>query len=312
MGAQNFTREDYIRTYRNWAVDEMIRSGIPASITMAQGLLESNNGNSTLAVKGNNHFGIKCHGWKGKKIHHDDDKRNECFRKYKSARESYTDHTNFLMGSPRYSSLFELDHTDYKNWAKGLKKAGYATAPKYADLLIKIIEENGLDQLDSGKKIRAGREDAVELADIDDFEIAIPHRMILVRNRINYIIVKEGDSYQSLSKEFDLMPFELARYNEIERDSKLEHGQELYLQPKRRKASVEFRFHTVEEGETMYRISQMYGIRLGSLYQKNLLKDKEEPKPGAVLSLRKKIKPEATSNQSDPGESMEIEINEKE
>jgi LysM repeat protein len=136
--------------------------------------------------------------------------------------------------------------------------------------------------------------------------------MILVRNRINYLIVKEGDSYQSLSKEFDLMPFELARYNEIERDSKLIHGQELYLQPKRRKASVEFRFHTVEEGETMYRISQMYGIRLGSLYQKNLMKDKEEPGPGTVLSLRKKIKPEAAPAPNDPAGSIEVEIIEQE
>jgi flagellum-specific peptidoglycan hydrolase FlgJ len=129
LGAQNITREDYIRQYSWWAVDEMIRSGIPASVTMAQGLLESDNGNSTLAVRANNHFGIKCHGWKGKKLYHDDDEKNECFRRYRSARESYADHTDFLMNSPRYSFLFELDHTDYKGWAVGLKKAGYATSP---------------------------------------------------------------------------------------------------------------------------------------------------------------------------------------
>lgn len=283
------TRDEYIDEYKSWAVEEMIRSGIPASITLAQGLLESNNGNSTLAVQANNHFGIKCHDWKGKTIRHDDDERRECFRKYKSARESYTDHTDFLMNSPRYSFLFELEHTDYKGWATGLKKAGYATAPRYADLLVSIIEENELYRLDEGKRIRADLKEELELTDIEDFEISISHRKILVRNRIDYIIVKEGDTYQSITRELDLMPFELAKFNEIERDAKLFHGQELYLQPKRGKASVEFPFHTVEEGETMYRISQMYGIKLNKLYQKNLMEKGEEPAPGTVLSLRKKI-----------------------
>jgi len=289
--AQKYTREEYISAYEKWAIDEMKRSGIPASITMAQGLLESDNGNSTLATKGNNHFGIKCHGWKGKKIYHDDDARNECFRKYKSPRESYTDHTDFLMNSPRYSTLFELEHTDYKGWAKGLKRAGYATAPKYADLLIRIIDENDLQRLDKGKKISPRPGETADLPDIDEFEISIPHRMILVRNRIEYIIVKEGDTYQSLTEELALMPFELAKYNEILRDASLGQGQELYLQPKRGKASVEFRYHTVEEGETMYRISQMYGIKLKKLYQKNLMQGGEEPEPGSQLSLRKKLKP---------------------
>lgn len=289
--AQKFTREEYILAHRRWAVDEMMRSGIPASITLAQGLLESDNGNSTLAVRANNHFGIKCHGWKGKKIYHDDDEKDECFRRYKSAHESYIDHTDFLMNSPRYSSLFELEHTDYTGWARGLKRAGYATAPQYANLLIRIIEENELDQLDEGRRIRPGREGEPVIADIDEFEIAIEHRKILVRNRIEYIIVKVGDTYQTLTEELDLMPFELARYNEIERGAALFHGQELYLQPKRAKASVEFKTHTVEEGETMYRISQMYGIKLKKLYQKNLMEEGAEPEPGTVLSLRKKLKP---------------------
>lgn len=293
--AQKSTREEYIRNYGSWAIEEMQRSGIPASITMAQGLLESDNGNSTLAMKGNNHFGIKCHDWKGKKIHHDDDEKNECFRKYRSARESYMDHTDFLMNSPRYSTLFELDHADYRNWAKGLKKAGYATAPGYADLLIRIIEENELDRLDKGVNVRARLADQItrtDLPDIDAFEISIDHRMILVRNRINYIIVKEGDTYQSITRELDLLPFELAKYNEIERDAKVTHGQELYLQPKRGKASVEFRFHTVEKGDTMYRISQMYGIRLKKLYKMNLMEEGSEPAVGTELSLRKKLKPD--------------------
>lgn len=288
-GAQDWTREEYIEMYAELAVEEMLRSGIPASITLAQGMLESDNGNSTLATRGNNHFGIKCHGWKGKKIIHDDDERNECFRKYKSPRESFADHTDFLMNSPRYSTLFELDMTDYKGWAKGLKKAGYATSPKYAGLLIGIIEENGLYQFDTGKRrpvLSEGGE--LELADIDNLEIEIGKRRILVRNRINYIVVKEGDTYQSLNKELDLMPFELAKYNEIPRDSKLKPGHVLYLQPKRNKASVEYRFHTVEEGETMYQISQMYGIKLRKLLQKNLMQPGEEPDPGDILHLRRK------------------------
>jgi LysM repeat protein len=285
--AQDWTREEYIEMYADWAIDEMRRSGIPASVTLAQGCLESNNGNSTLATRGNNHFGIKCHGWKGKKIIHDDDKKNECFRKYKTAKDSYTDHSDFLMNSPRYSSLFELEQTDYKGWAKGLKKAGYATAPKYADLLVQIIEDNELHRYDAGRRRPRETDDGLpELGDVDDFEVQVGRR-ILVRNRINYIIVKEGDTYQSLNKELDLMPFELAKYNEIERDSKLAKGRVLYLQPKRSKASVEFRFHTAEEGETMYQISQMYGIKLRKLLHKNLMKPGEEPMAGDVIHLRK-------------------------
>jgi LysM repeat protein len=294
--AQRISREEYIDTYAPWAVDEMKRSGIPASITLAQGILESDNGNSRLAREGNNHFGIKCHGWKGKKIIHDDDKKNECFRKYKSAKESYIDHTDFLMGGPRYSFLFVLDQDNYKAWAKGLKKAGYATAPKYADLLIKIIEENELYEYDKGR-VRPKQDvadvwedEGQNLADLDDFAVEVG-RKILVRNRINYIIVQEGDTYQSLNKELDLLPFELAKYNEIKRDSKLSRGQVLYLQPKRGKASVEFRYHDAEEGQTMYQISQMYGIKLKKLLKMNLMEAGEEPYPGDVIHLRKKKKP---------------------
>ena len=292
--SQHTSRQAYIDHYNDWAIDEMKRSGIPASITLAQGMLESNNGNSTLAVKGNNHFGIKCHDWKGKSIRHDDDKRKECFRKYKSARDSYIDHTNFLMNGPRYSFLFELDQTDYKGWARGLKKAGYATSPTYASALIRIIEENELDHFDTGK-IRRRRTDETqtitEETDIDEFEIEIDHRKILMRNRIDYIIVKEEDTYQSITRELEMMPYELAKYNEIPRDSKLVKGQVLYMQPKRGKASVEFKYHTVETGETMYDISQMYGVKLKKLYQLNLMISGEEPEVGDEIQLRKKKKP---------------------
>lgn len=149
--AQSKSRSQYIEEYHELAIKEMNRVGIPASITLAQGMLESGNGNSTLARKSNNHFGIKCHNdWKGKRVYHDDDRKGECFRKYKTVYQSYIDHSDFLTGKQRYASLFELKTTDYKGWAKGLKKAGYATDPKYAHRLIEIIEENNLDRFDRG------------------------------------------------------------------------------------------------------------------------------------------------------------------
>jgi hypothetical protein len=291
--AQEMTRHEYIDTYKYIAIKEMERSGIPASITLAQGLLESNNGNSRLAIKGNNHFGIKCHDWKGKKMYHDDDEQDECFRKYKSANESYMDHTDFLMNSPRYQFLFYLDQTDYRGWAKGLKKSGYATSPQYANLLIDIIEENELYVYDKPQSLKK-RKNNQELADIDKqgFQITEPHRRILVRNRINYILAKEGDTYQTITEEMEMMPFELARYNEFPRDSKIAPGQLIYLQPKRRRASAEFKYHTVEEGENMYHISQMYGIKLKHLYRMNMMNEGDEPEEGVILNLRKAQKPE--------------------
>jgi LysM repeat protein len=195
------------------------------------------------------------------------------------------------MNGPRYSFLFELDQTDYKGWARGLKKAGYATSPTYASALIRIIEDNELDQYDSGKVRRRkvdDKEPMAEVTDIDGFEIEIDHRKIRVRNRIDYIIVKTEDTYQSLTRELEMMPYELAQYNEIPRDSKLSKGQVLYLQPKRSKASVEFSYHTVEAGETMYDISQMYGIKLKKLYAMNSMSPGEEPAVNDEINLRKK------------------------
>jgi len=285
--AQKMSRQEYINKYKDIAIKEMNRSGIPASITLAQGILESGDGNSRLAVKGKNHFGIKCHGWKGKKIFEDDDAKNECFRRYKSAEESYHDHTQFLMNGPRYSFLFEYKQRDYKSWARGLKKAGYATAPTYAERLIKLIEENELHQYDVKQRRSRDRED--ERIDIDDFELELG-RKILERNRINYILATEEDTYASLTEELELLPFELAKYNEMPRDAELNKGQVLYIQPKRKKASVEFKTHVVEEGENMYKISQMYGIRLASLYKMNLMETGSQPEAGQELNLRKKKK----------------------
>ena len=301
-------RKQYIDRFGDLAVTEMKRTGIPASITLAQGLLESDNGNSTLAVKGNNHFGIKCHtSWNGQKIYHDDDRRNECFRKYGTAWESYRDHSDFLSGSKRYASLFDLKKTDYKSWARGLKKAGYATNKEYAELLIRIIEENNLQAYDRGVVARKG--DIVEqvvviddetedepvttdetITDIDNFTVNINARTALQINRINYVVVKSGDTFVGLAEEFELMYWEIFKYNELSRDAKLVPGQILYLQPKRNKAEMGNDYHQVMEGETMHSISQIYGIKVARLYTMNLMEEGSEPATGEKLWLRK-VKP---------------------
>lgn len=287
-------RKDYIERYKDLAIVEMQRSRIPASITLAQALLESDNGNSTLARKANNHFGIKCHSnWKGPKVHHDDDRRGECFRKYKTVYESYADHSDFIVRGARYAFLFELSPTDYKSWAKGLQKAGYATSRTYASMLIRIIEDNQLYVFDQGgtltfeEPVNEADSEEVVLGDVDNFQIYPNKHRVYSKNRIDYIIVKKGDTFKSITEELGMLPWELYKYNEIDEGAKLVEGQILYVQPKRNKAEHGFDFHTVQEGETMYSISQMYGIKLTKLYEKNLMEEGTEPEVGQKLWLRK-------------------------
>ena len=280
------TREEYISKYKDLAVREMARTGIPASITMAQGILESGSGNSRLAVKANNHFGIKCHDWNGKRIRHDDDARKECFRKYKSVEESYQDHSDFLTSKPRYAPLFLLDPTDYKQWAKGLKKAGYATSSQYAESLIRIIEENSLYLLDQGVElsdhvIHYAGNIKQNVTDGDNKQ-----RQIFENNRVKYIKVKEGDSFTSLTAELDLLPWELAKYNETSGNHSLSEGQILYIQPKRTNAEAGMKTHKVKSGETMYSISQKYGVRLDKLCSRNQMEEDTQPATGTELLLR--------------------------
>ncbi len=291
--SRRVTIGDYIKQYNRLATKEMKRTGVPASITLAQGILESDNGNSTLAKKANNHFGIKCHSnWDGKRIFHDDDRRKECFRKYRTVYESYKDHSDFIKNGQRYQFLFKYRTTDYKHWAKGLKKAGYATNRHYDKLLIKIIEDNRLYVYDSRKKVNRNIEDdenpPVKLADIDDLYIDPFKSDVKQRNRINYIIIEKGNTFYSLAKKYDVMQWQLYKYNEFTEDSVLKVGQILYLQPKRNRADVRHKYHTVKEGETMYSISQLYGIKLKKLYKKNLMKMGEETKVGEKLWLRRK------------------------
>ncbi len=297
------TGQEYIEEYKDLAIREMKRTGIPASITLAQGILESDYGNSRLARKARNHFGIKCHNsWAGEKVYHDDDRRNECFRKYNNVYESFRDHSKFLTQSNRYEFLFDYKPTQYKAWARGLKKAGYATSPTYAQKLIELIERYKLYNYDSreGRDIASANSSSSvkstkNLGNVDNFEISHPGHAVRMRNRIDYIIVKQGDTYQSLTEELDLLSWELKKYNNLGDQPEIKPGQILYLQPKRKKAAAGYNYHVVKEGDTMYSISQLYGIKLEELYEKNNMKEGEKVKPGQKLWLRSQ-KPENSDN----------------
>lgn len=287
---------DYINTYKDIAISEMKRTGVPASITLAQGMVESNYGRSELARRGNNHFGIKCHNWNGPAIYHNDDRRNDCFRKYGDPGESFRDHSDFLKNGSRYSFLFGLPDGDYKGWARGLKKAGYATNPDYANMLIRKIEEENLTIYDKGytaeklaerqpDKIKVSLNDNVTASLTDEGVVAKTPRVI-ENNRVEYVIVRDGDTREKLEDEFKLLKWELPRYNELENDFEVRVGQILYLQPKRDKAEAGKENYTTREGDTMYQLSQKFGIKLKSLYEMNRMEQGAEPKPGTKLWLR--------------------------
>ena len=291
------TVEQYIDKYKDLAIKEMKRTGIPASITMAQAILESGTGNSTLARKSNNHFGIKCHkDWKGKKVYHDDDKRHECFRKYKTVYDSYRDHSKFLTEKSRYASLFKLKSTDYKKWAHGLKKAGYATDPRYAHRLIKIIEDYKLYQLDrkGGGKSKYTEEDEYDksvsaTSGVDDFVIdPYTKHEVKYNNRVKYVDIEEGDTFESIAEEFDLRLWEIFHYNDIPENTNINDFKHLYIEAKRKKADRSEEYHVVKEGETLQRISHKYGIKLKSILKYNNIDEDDTLTPGTKLNLRHK------------------------
>ena len=272
---RNKQYEAYIKKYRELAVEEMKKYHIPASITLAQGLLESGAGQSALARKSNNHFGIKCGSdWYGKTVSHDDDARGECFRAYKHPKDSYEDHSKFLAGRPRYASLFKLKITDYKGWARGLKKAGYATNPRYADQLIGIIELYELHKYDEKNYLKWIKKNPN------------PHQTYIA-NDLLYIVVRAGDSWKSISKEFDISQKKLRKYNELYKGYAVQVGDILYLEKKNKKADKEHIVHVLRAGESMYSVSQKYGIRLKNLYKMNKMDaDDSAPEVGTILRLR--------------------------
>lgn len=296
------TRQDYINKYAPIAVQEMNYYGIPASITLAQGCLESGNGNSQLAAKSNNHFGIKCHEWTGKKVYHDDDKNNECFRVYNNPEQSFEDHSLFLVNRTRYAKLFELKITDYKGWAKGLKAAGYATDPKYPDKLIAIIEQYELYNYDNAssksRRKQSTKQEGSDMAmskhnspkkSLNSFSIsAADAHPVLERNRVKYIIVRKGDTFESINNEFDLRSWEIFHYNDLNDNYKLVIDDVIYIQNKRNKAARHKNTYTVKNGDTMQSISQQYGIKLKKFYRLNRMEEETQPKVGDVLHLRKR------------------------
>lgn len=328
--SQNKTYLEYIETYQQIAVREMNSYRIPASITLAQGLLESAAGKSRLAVEANNHFGVKCRkDWIGPAIYHDDDAKGECFRKYKDALESYEDHSKFLVNSPRYAFLFDFEVTDYKSWAFGLKKAGYATDPNYPTRLIKIIEDYKLYTYDSADKILPKKEpqikedrqtttetpavskskskksffsklvsseksttakdanqdkvfsDGTYIADISPFRT---HEVQKI-NGVKCVIAQYGDTYASIAEEFGMYEKELLRANEVKYGTVLKADDIVFLAKKKKSANSET--YLFREGDTMYSVSQLKGIKVRSLYRINGLIYGKEPQVGTVIKLKK-------------------------
>lgn len=284
---RRITRNEYIEKYKDAAIREMHLYGVPASITLAQGILESADGNSPLAMYAKNHFGIKCHSaWKGETFIMDDDEKNECFRKYNDVEESFKDHSEFLANRSRYADLFALKVTDYKGWANGLKKAGYATNPKYAKILIDLIEQHELFKYDHYAKVPPRKANKTKTSSI--LASTKNNRLVKLHNNVKYIVAKDGDDAQSIADEFNMNLWQINKYNDLNKFDKVHSGDVVYLQPKKGKAKTDF--HLVKDGETMRSISQFYGIKLKQLYKKNNLVIGSQPRVGEKLYLRRKKK----------------------
>jgi len=277
-GEKIISRSEYISAWKMVAIEQMNVHGIPASITLAQGILESGNGNSKLAKEGNNHFGIKCHGWEGDKMYQDDDAKNECFRVYKNAKESYLDHSSFLKKHQRYAFLFNYKSTDYKNWAKGLKDAGYATSATYAEALIKLIEDEKLNQYDTQKGLSP-------IASTQNSFVFHSHQQNINPNGVRYVVAKKGDTFFRISQELGISTSLLRRYNNFHPNKEsLVPGDIIYTQPKCWKSKTEKQL-ILKEKKTLREISQEKGIRLKTLLRKNnsITPDQHVPKGTKVF-----------------------------
>lgn len=293
---------NYINNYKDVAIAQMNQYKIPASITLAQGLLESAAGRSNLAAASNNHFGIKCHTtWTGARVYADDDVAGECFRKYNTVLESYNDHSLFLLENKRYSSLFNLSTTDYKGWAKGLKAAGYATAPKYAEQLINLIETYNLDQFDRGgsysvlsssgnkkKNVSAAQAigGAAGILVLRNLLGYVPHNSILINGR-ECVRLNPGTTLRMLSKEYGIPKLNLRHFNELSRDFELMGGEIIFLEKKKARVSrKDLRTHQVVEDESLWQIAQQHGVRLKPLMRRNNISGNNPIMVGTVLRLR--------------------------
>jgi hypothetical protein len=294
--SQTTSRKEYILKYKILAINQMKQYGIPASITLAQGCLESGDGNSRLAREANNHFGIKCHDWSGEKILQDDEERNECFRKYATVEDSYQDHSLFLRNRERYGFLFSLPPTDYKGWAEGLSKAGYATNPSYSKQLIKIIEEFGLSEYDFYTDSIPASPPAVSLAGNQESNIksTSEYNIIITReertvNGVLCITANSRENYSDIAKEYSLFTKELLKFNDLRQESQITDGTIVYLERKKNVYHGQEVKHITQDGETMHQISQKYGIRLKSLIKLNpQFSQGKEPVSGDEIKLKKR------------------------
>ncbi|MBQ0048263.1 MAG: glucosaminidase domain-containing protein [Prevotellaceae bacterium] len=278
---RNAVYQQYIDQYKDMAIEQMRQHHIPASITLAQGLLESAAGRSELARKANNHFGIKVSSdWKGPYSVHDDDRKGEKFRKYSKVEDSFNDHSLFLKRQ-RYSSLFQLDPMDYKAWARGLKACGYATSPTYAQRLIDIIELYDLHDYDEdryGLKPKKYKQEVVT---------STRHTVTQV-NGINCIVARSGDTWDALAKETKIKKKKLLAFNEVDEDFTIPAGMNIFLAKKAKKADDKYKdtWHKIQQGESMYTISQFYGIRIENLYKMNFKDESYVPAAGDLLKVR--------------------------
>lgn len=284
----------YIDQYKDLAVEHMKRYHIPASITLAQGLLESDGGRSTLATKANNHFGIKVgSSWTGPYVLRNDDLPNEKFRKYRNARESYEDHSKFLQGK-RYQRLFSLSITDYRGWAKGLKACGYATNPAYAESLIRVIENYNLHQFDNKKaqvkmRVPVTSQAAAPKTEKSAVEVFYDHHEVLKNNGVYFIIVEIGDNMREISEATGVSIKRLYKYNDLPSNYVPTQGDIIYLSKKKAHASRALRhtpYHEVEPNQSIFDIAQLYAIRLDKLYKMNGWAKDHEAKVGDLIRIR--------------------------
>ncbi len=281
--------QNYFDRYKDLAIEQMLRYRIPASITLAQGVFESGAGESRLATQGNNHFGIKCHGWRGRTMTQDDDARGECFRAYDSPQQSYEDHSKFLVQNSRYARLFKLKTTDYHGWARGLKECGYATNPQYANKLIQIIDLYNLDQYDyatSYDKFKANHSGNAQPKTAGRNDAGL--HPIKIYNKNYYVVARRGDTFKSLGDEMELSGKALARYNERNYKDRISEGEIVWLKKKQKRAPKAMKGipHVVKPGESMYDVAQKYGIRLKNLYKMNHLDPSHQIKVGDRLRVR--------------------------
>lgn len=310
-GAVRQTLEEYVNRYHSIAVAHMERYGIPASITLAQGILESDCGNSELSRSSNNHFGIKCKSdWTGERVYHDDDAKGECFRAYPTVEASYEDHAEFLDRQPRYDSLFNYSSTDYRSWARGLKAAGYATAPDYALRLVRIIENNRLylfdreggealyDAAAGGGESRFSEQSSVdEIAlaasgvDPDNYRVTINARNgynVYRTNGVCYVLAKEWDTFENIGRQFRVSARNLRKFNDVGGDAQPLTGEVVYIERKKNRWEGNARLHTAVEGETLYSVAQSYAIRVRALRKLNRLKSADaEFSAGETVKIKR-------------------------